>query len=212
MPRFDTIVVGAGIIGGAIARELARDGQRVLLLDRGEPGREASWAAAGMLSPAPESPEAALVELGRASLEIYGDFIAEVEAATRMNCGYRHEGAIEVFCGEDAEVERDAFAAEHRRLQLTTEAITLQQARKMEPGIGPAARAAAWLPYEASVEPRMLTAAVLKAAARRGVEIRAHTPAIGILQDGQHCAGIVTRQERITARQAVISGDVFRDR
>ncbi|MGH9817245.1 MAG: FAD-dependent oxidoreductase, partial [Candidatus Acidiferrales bacterium] len=44
---YDVAIVGAGIIGGAIAWELARAGLRVALLDRQQAGMEASWAAAG---------------------------------------------------------------------------------------------------------------------------------------------------------------------
>ncbi len=55
MKTFDVIIVGGGLIGGSIAFELAPEKLRVAVLDRQEPGREASWAAAGMLSPAPES-------------------------------------------------------------------------------------------------------------------------------------------------------------
>ena len=56
--RYDVVVVGGGIIGGAIAFRLAQEGLRVALLDSGDMGREASWAGAGMLSPPPDSPSA----------------------------------------------------------------------------------------------------------------------------------------------------------
>jgi len=46
---WDVIVVGAGIIGLSLAIELNKQGLRVLVVEKGEPGREASWAAGGML-------------------------------------------------------------------------------------------------------------------------------------------------------------------
>jgi glycine oxidase len=56
MRTYDAIIAGGGVIGGAIALELARNDLRVALFDAREPGREASWASAGILSPAPENP------------------------------------------------------------------------------------------------------------------------------------------------------------
>ena len=80
MASHDVVVVGCGIIGGTIALRLAQEKLRVVLLERGEPCREASWAAAGMLSPAPDSAAAIpLVPFGRASLGLYPRFVAEIE-------------------------------------------------------------------------------------------------------------------------------------
>ena len=53
---FDVAIAGGGVIGGAIALELAREGLHVAVFDRQKPGQEASWASAGIISPAPENP------------------------------------------------------------------------------------------------------------------------------------------------------------
>jgi glycine/D-amino acid oxidase-like deaminating enzyme len=55
MNTYDAVVAGGGIIGSSIALELAEAGLKVALYDAREPGREASWASAGMISPAPEN-------------------------------------------------------------------------------------------------------------------------------------------------------------
>src|SRR2546422_11662364 len=69
MKKFDAAIAGCGVIGGAIALELARAGLRVAVFDRQQPGQEASWAGAGILSPAPENPGmVAMVPLRKASL------------------------------------------------------------------------------------------------------------------------------------------------
>src|SRR6266852_9248918 len=103
MESFDVVIIGGGIIGGSIAFELARRKLRVVLLDSQQPGLEASWAAAGMLSPAPDSPDAIpLVPLGRASLELYPEFAAAVEEASGRNVGLQREGTLEVLFAGDA--------------------------------------------------------------------------------------------------------------
>ena len=80
MKSYDAIIAGAGLIGSAIALELARNDLRVALFDAREPGGEASWASAGILSPAPENPGMiSMVPIGKASLALYSEFIAQVE-------------------------------------------------------------------------------------------------------------------------------------
>src|SRR5712664_3163845 len=100
----DVVIVGGGIIGSSIAFELSQRNLRVAVLDRQEFMREASWAAAGMLSPAPDCPAAIpLVPLGRASLALYAGFVAGIEEASSMRTGYCAGGAIETLCHGDAE-------------------------------------------------------------------------------------------------------------
>src|SRR5579859_7927460 len=90
MKKFDVAVAGGGLIGGSIALELARAGLRVGLFDRQEPGQEASWAGAGILSPAPESSAMIpLVPLGKSSLAFYPEFVGIVEEISGQNTGYR---------------------------------------------------------------------------------------------------------------------------
>src|SRR3954471_5165573 len=139
---------------------------RGAVLDSQAPGREASGAAAGMLSAAPDSPGSIpLVPLGRASLALYPQFVAELKEITGLDVGYRREGAIEILFSPDAERELSTLIALHRGLGLTTETLALDEARKLEPALGREARAAALLPDEASVDTRAFVAAVLAAAA-----------------------------------------------
>ena len=106
MKTFDVAIAGGGLIGGAIALELARAGLRVGLFDKQKPGREASWASAGILSPAPENPGMiGLVSLGKASMQIYPDFVATVEELFEQNVGYRAKGTVEVLTSRHAREE-----------------------------------------------------------------------------------------------------------
>lgn len=210
MRSYDVVVAGGGIIGGAVAFRLAQEKLRVALLDGQTPGREASWAAAGMLAPAPDSPEAIpLVPLGRASLALYPEFIAELEEITGCQTGYRREGTIEVMFSAGAERELSTLIALHHGLGLAAEPLPLDDARSLEPALGREAHAAALLPDEASVDNRALTDALLAAAAASGVELLSNTQVTRLLREGSRCTGVVAASETIAAGQVVLAAGAF---
>jgi len=206
---FDVAIIGAGIIGASAAFELAGNKLRVVVLDRQQPGQEASWAAAGMLSPAPDSPhDDALVPLGRESLKLYPDFIAAIEQESGCSTVYTREGAIEIFSTPREESERDSRVASCRRLGIAAEALPMEAARTWESAIGPAGHAA-WLPEEGTVEPRLLMNAVVAAARNGGVEFRGNCEVTGIVIDRERCVGVLAGGERIAADHVVVAAGPF---
>lgn len=207
MKTYDAVIVGGGIIGGSVAFDLGRRGLRVAVLDRQEPMREASWAAAGMLSPAPDCPAAIpLVPLARASLALYPEFADFVEAASGLSVGFRAGGAIEVICHGDAERELSTLVALHHGLGLACEPLPLDEALKLERALGREARVAAFLPDECSIEPRALTGAVVAAAESAGVEFRTGVEVTSLVLTGNQCVGVKTLLgETIHAAQVVLA-------
>lgn len=192
MKKYDVIVVGGGLIGAAIAFELAQKGVSVLLLDRQEPGFEASWAAAGMLSPAPDALHSApLVPFARESQRMYPKFVSAVEEASGTKLEHRQCGALEIFFGPHGEAQRDKRIAEIRRHGIAAELISIANARAKEPVLNPDACAAAWIPEEAYVDPRQLTRATLDAAKCAGAELRTCAKVISILTEQNHCEGVL---------------------
>ena len=94
MKSWDVIIVGAGIIGVSLALELRERGATVLVLDRADPGSEASSAAAGMLAPAdPETP-IALRPLAMKSARMFPPFVQKLETAGNMQVDFRRVGTI----------------------------------------------------------------------------------------------------------------------
>jgi glycine oxidase len=207
---FDVAIVGAGVIGASIAFELAGEKIGVVLLDRQQPGRAASWAAAGMLSPAPHSPnDIPLVPLGRESLRLYPDFVRGVEEASGHSIDYRRAGTLQIFHGPHGQQERDKMIAEHQGLGLTAEPISLESAHELEPSLGLNAAAAAALPDEGMLDPRLLMGALLAGGQARGVQIRPNSGVTSLCLHREKCTGVVAGTERISAEYVVIAAGCF---
>src|ERR1041385_2687628 len=96
MKTLDAIIVGGGIIGLSLALELRRHGARVLVVERAQPGREASHAAAGMLAFCdPETPPP-LRDLCFASARLFPEFVHQLEDESGRRVDFRREGAIDI--------------------------------------------------------------------------------------------------------------------
>jgi glycine oxidase len=208
--KLDVAIIGGGVIGASIGFELAGANLRVALFDSQEPGREASWAAAGMLSPAPDSArDLPLVPVGRESLRLYPEFVASIEAESGQSTGYAREGTLEIFSGANSEADRDRRVAQCRRLGLAVEPIALSRARQWEPALGSGSGAVAWLPDEGTIEPRSLTTAVIAAAQHRQVEIRSNCRVTSLIREGYRCIGLVAGGEEIFAAHVVFAAGCF---
>ncbi|MHB8754428.1 MAG: glycine oxidase ThiO [Candidatus Acidiferrales bacterium] len=191
MKSYGTIIAGGGIIGASLAFELARRGESVLVVDRQEPGREASWAAAGTISPAPDRESPAIAALGRESYRLYPEFVAAIEAASGKSAGFHPNGAMELFFDPAGEIGRDCRLEEIRKRDIAAEAISLNEARCREAAIGPAVRAALWIHDEANLDPRVITHVALDAASKAGVEIRGNAEVISVLIEQGRCRGVL---------------------
>ena len=210
MKKFDVAIAGGGVIGGAIALELARAGLRVAVFDRQQPGQEASWASAGILSPAPENPGmVVMVPLGKASLGLYPEFVAQVEEISGKNTGFRPKGTLEALFSHDTKAELSTIIALHHGLGLKAEPLRAADARELEPALSEEVEAAVLRPEEGSIDNRALTAAILEAAQRSGAEVFSGNGAKAIWREGNRCVGLVLQNERVEAKWTMIAAGCF---
>jgi glycine oxidase len=210
MKQFDVAIAGGGVIGGAIALELARAGLRVGLFDRQQPGQEASWASAGILSPAPESPGMiAMVPLGKASLSLYPDFVARVEEISGQSTGFRPKGTLEALFSQDTRKELSTIIALHHGLGLQAEPLRAEDARELEPALSEEVEAAVLRLNEASIDNRALTNALLEAAQRSGAEIFPNSGAKATWCEQNRCAGLQLQNEKVEAKWTIVAAGCF---
>jgi glycine oxidase len=216
MDSFDVAIAGGGLIGASIAFELAQAGLRVGIFDRQQPGGEASWAAAGILSPAPENAGMiSTVPLGRASLALYPEFVSAIEEMSELPVGYRPKGTVEAFFSGDAPAKLSTVVALHHGLGLKAEALSADDARELEPALSADLAAAVLRPEEASVDNRELTRAALIAAERAGAKIFPGRIVQALCRDHhnesqqQRCCGLLVDGEKIAARWTVIAAGCY---
>lgn len=184
-------VIGGGVIGLGVAWRLADRGARVVLLERDRPGRHASSAAAGMLSPLKEAEEPGpFLDLGLRSLERYPAFVEAIEAAAGMDVGYRRDGRLDVALDEDGadalrrHRERQADAGFDSRL------LEPAEIRRLEPAIGPEAVLGLATEHDHQLDNRQLVRALWTALGRAGVELRTHAPVTAVLTEKGRARGV----------------------
>jgi glycine oxidase len=178
---WDVIIVGGGIIGLSLSIALRKRGARVLLVERGEPGCEASHAAAGMLADCVLEMPRALEALARASAEMYPEFVLELQDQSGMDVDLRDQGTL-VFPAPQHLQDRPGFSANHR---------LPAPLRDLEPGLADPGRTALFL-RERSVDPRALSAAALKAAKHRQVDISTGSTVKKVLASEGRVEGVAT--------------------
>ena len=192
MKTWDVIIVGGGIIGLSLAISLRKQRLRVLVVERGEPGREASYAAAGMLAPGGETP-AALRNLARESARLYPEFVDELQDESGIKVDFREHGTI--FLSTTAEPLEGSEILSPDKLH------SLEPTLAQKPIV--AGRAQAAFVSERSVDPRLLVAAAIKAAKHRGVDISSGSAVEEMLVSGEKVAGVKTKRTSYLAGAVV---------
>lgn len=198
---WDVIVIGGGIIGLSLAIELRRQGASVLVVERGEPGREASYAAGGMLVDCSMETLAALQELATASARMYPQFVNELEVESGLHVDLRDQGSIVFpapeFPSPEQAQERPGSAVADVLLKPLPAPLP-----DLEPALAGCNRPAFYL-QERSVDPRDLVAAALAAAKRLGVDLSSREAVTEVhLSDGR-VNGVVTQKTSFLSSKVV---------
>jgi glycine oxidase len=197
MSRARVAVVGAGIIGLAVAWRCAQRGCAVTVYDPA-PAGGATAVAAGMLAPVGEARfgEEPLHRLLMAGAGRWPAFAAELATASGVDLGYREDGTLVVALTGDDVRAVTRLADYHRRAGLPVEPLPAAAVREREPLLSPRIRGGAYVARDRQVDPRRVAAALRRAAAAAGavlVERRAPSivdPDIVVLAAGHATAAL----------------------
>ena len=191
MKTWDAIIIGGGVIGLSISIALRKRGASVLLVERGEPGQEASHAAAGMLADFALETPPILQHLANCSAKMYPEFVHELQDESGVSVDLRDQGTI-FFPSNEHIREHPTLVGDH---PLPAPMLEL------EPAL--ACNAPAIYLKERSVNPRALSAAALEAAKHRGVNISSGSEVRAVLLSNGRAAGVSTARTTYQAPAVV---------
>ncbi len=208
----DVVVIGAGIIGCAIANRLAGAGFHVTVIDQAQPCLEASWAAAGMLAPHAEMAHSIAAPLHRLMLEsnkLYPGFIHDLLQETGMEIGFQQHGSLMVARGYQesrllAGIFERALAA-----GIPAEVLTAEEVRQRQSHLAANIETGVFFPGDSHVDNRMLCKSLLTAAGNRGVEFNFDTPVVNFKKKSGRIAAALTPSGLVQADTFIITAGAW---
>lgn len=206
----DVLVVGAGLIGSSIAWLLSKAGCRVVLIDAGSFGGEASAAGAGMLAPGGEYREPSpAARFAIESLAMYPTFVRQLEKESGLSIDYRKCGAIELAYDRERWRELRRRADVQRRFGIAVQSLCPSSLSPVVPGLTLEGLVGALhYPDEACVAPVDLLRGLRAVCHREGVKILENSPVEGV--DAERGRVIVrVRERRISGRNLVLAAGAW---
>lgn len=201
----DCIVIGGGLIGMLSARELAQGGLRVLLLERGEIGREASWAGGGILSPLyPWRYADAVNRLACWSQGRYEALARELSDESGVDPEWTRSGMLLLEPGDGADAS--AWA---ERFDVPLEQVDAERCRDLEPGLASGATAAVWMSTVAQVRNPRLVRSLRGSLLLRGIDVEENAPVDELMVRGGRVLGVRSGSREWHAERVVVAGGAW---
>jgi D-amino-acid dehydrogenase len=210
LPAADVVVVGGGLVGASLAYELASAGATTVVVDRRDPGR-ATDAGAGILSPETnQDPDPDIFSFGCSAARHCESLVDRLRDDGIADAGFAVVGSLLVAQrpGDD-EVMEGAVRLIGQRGPGSVEEVDPGETSRLFPPLG-AVRRALFNPAGRRVDGRVLNAALLRAAASRGVRV-VEGAAIGLQVDRGHemVTAVVTTEGPIAAGAVALAGGAW---
>ncbi|MFY0992106.1 glycine oxidase ThiO [Halomonas sp. C05BenzN] len=200
------LVVGGGVIGMMTTLQLADAGHSVTLLERGDCGREASWAGGGIVSPLyPWRYSAPISRLSTWSEGFYPELALRLLEETGIDPEYRQKGLL--YLRVDDEARAMAWA---REVGKPLERVDADFLYAKEPGAAPGLAEALWMPTLGSIRnPRLLQALRARLAAMPRVTLRERSEVTGFDVAGGRIAAVRTSAGPVPGDQVIVCGGAW---
>ena len=212
----DCLIIGGGVIGLSLAYDLAQHGLRVRIVDRQEPGREASWAGAGILpATGPDEAHHPLDQLRVLSHQLHPQWAASLLEATGIDNGYRKCGGIYLARSHGEAAALGGLIGLMREERIEIDRLTPTTLTDLEPALRPLAEsgclhAAYRLPTESQLRNPDHLRALLKATRALGVEFDTSTRIANFeIVDGQVTAALSETNERLPAQRFCLTAGAW---
>ncbi len=197
--RADAIVVGAGVVGAAVAAALAADGRRVTVLEQGVPGGAVSGASLACIGTHMMDEE----ELPLLAW-CCDAWSALSEKAPRFE--YSRSGQLRFLKHDGERRSAETWIGIERAAGLSPELLEPEAVRRIEPGLTGPIVAATWSPNSATVNPFLAVRTLIDAARADGATIVAGAAATRLVTSGGAITGVETALGRFEAPLVVIAG------
>lgn len=202
----DVIIIGGGAIGCCIAYQLAKSKLKVVVIEKTQPGVEASSAAAGMLSPRYDPTGYRLYfDLALASHQLYPGLAEELKSYTGINIELLRYGTLDLFLDEEDEQEGRYLQPFQKEVGLSAELLTSKQVWEMEPAVSKTVRGALFFSKDCHVNNPRLVEALVRAASQLGVQFLTGQPVTSIIRQGSQVTGVKIYDETIQGNTLVVA-------
>ncbi len=203
--HFDVLIVGGGIIGMLTARSLHKKGLQIAIIDKGNLGGEATWAAGGILSllnPWQQNIESqSLIDEGR---QRFATLVTELKLETDIDSEFIQSGLLVL----DVDQKQQALNWAKQKDE-TIEVLSHQSLLEYEPNISPEFSEALYFPNVAQIRPPKLIHALKLSLKQRKINVYENTAVSKVLIQAGSVTGIATHTDYLYADKVIISSGAW---